>query len=131
MFINTVQAEVYLYENTNSNTSFYGSYKFDDVNLKISDVNVYFGHDSFPGITTFSDENFKNIGVLEQHKNGFKIIFRDVTGSLTGTAVFTGNPTEQFITFKTTLTNFNAGIERSFTSKKGGVFTRKKISVDY
>lgn len=128
--INTANAEIFIYENKSSNTSFYGSYKFDDVNFKIFDVNVYFGHDSFPGITTFSDENFKNIGILELHEDGFKIIFRDVTGSLTGTAIFTGKPADTVHTFKTNLINFNAGIERSFASNKGGIFTRKKTSID-
>lgn len=120
-------AEVFLYENTSTHNSFYGSYKFDSVNYRISDVSVYFGHDTTPGITTFSDEHFSNIGIVEPHSEGFRIIFRDVVGSLTGTAIFTGDPNQPEVTYKTNMVNFNAGIERSFGSNNGGTFIRKKL----
>jgi hypothetical protein len=122
-----VFAEVFLYKNTHTNTSFYGSYKFDDVSNKVFDVNVFFGHDSFPGITTFSDEKFNNIGTVEKHENGYRIIFKDDEGSLTGTAESIGNPSNTEVTYKTHLRNFNAGIERSLPSNNGGTFTRTLV----
>jgi len=67
---------------------------------------------------------------LEPHKNGFKITFRDITGPQTGTATFIGDPSAPVVTYKTNLTNFNAGIERSFPSNKGGVFIREKLTTE-
>lgn len=128
LIVNQVShAEIFLYENTNTNNSFYGSYKFDSVNYRIFDVSVYFGHDTTPGITTFSDEHFRNIGIVEPHSEGFRIIFRDTVGSLTGTAIFTGDPNQPEVTYKTNMVNFNAGIERAFGSNNGGTFIRKKL----